>query len=256
MKAEERADNLIAWLENKIASGEEKYYSKFHSLIIKEMNLHAESLSKTIHSDTEECWDIYLTEMGIGLKERNLILKRLSVTPHAKRVSDTTPNRIQISEKKAEECVSKIISSGWVDIKNRHMVELTIRNSMSDYHTFLSHNKWLSKTTEGEEKTKKTVIITYKHFRTIENKRLKLSREEFVIWLSNNYDIERQPLPPPPVKKEKEKRNEVPLAKLEALLSALRDIRDWDDDLEDEWEDAGYRAIHALKIWESKPEAS
>lgn len=28
---------------------------------------------------TDECWDIYLTEMGIGLKERGLILKRLQL---------------------------------------------------------------------------------------------------------------------------------------------------------------------------------
>lgn len=31
------------------------------------------------------------------------------------------------------------------------------------------------------------------------------------------------------------------------LVQALEDIKNWDDDLEDEWEDAGYRAIAALK---------
>ena len=30
------------------------------------------------------------------------------------------------------------------------------------------------------------------------------------------------------------------------LLDALTDIKNWDEDLEDEWEDAGYRAIAAL----------
>ena len=31
------------------------------------------------------------------------------------------------------------------------------------------------------------------------------------------------------------------------LRRALRDIRDWDESLEDDWEDAGYRAMDALK---------
>jgi hypothetical protein len=34
--------------------------------------------------------------------------------------------------------------------------------------------------------------------------------------------------------------------KVSKLLAALNDIRNWDDDLEDEWEDAGYRAKAAL----------
>lgn len=41
--------------------------------------------------------------------------------------------------------------------------------------------------------------------------------------------------------------------KAKSLINALEDIKNWDDDLEDEWEDAGYRAISALKKWnESK----
>lgn len=35
--------------------------------------------------------------------------------------------------------------------------------------------------------------------------------------------------------------------KAEKMERALIDIRDWDDDLEDKWEDQGYRAIEALK---------
>jgi len=35
--------------------------------------------------------------------------------------------------------------------------------------------------------------------------------------------------------------------KAEKMERALIDIRDWDEDLEDEWEDQGYRAIEALK---------
>jgi len=35
-------------------------------------------------------------------------------------------------------------------------------------------------------------------------------------------------------------------AKVSKLLSALNDIRNWDDDLEDKWEDPGYRAKAAL----------
>lgn len=31
------------------------------------------------------------------------------------------------------------------------------------------------------------------------------------------------------------------------LVSALKDIRDWNDDMEEKWEDPGYRAIAALK---------
>jgi len=34
--------------------------------------------------------------------------------------------------------------------------------------------------------------------------------------------------------------------KVSKLLSALNDIRNWDDDLEDKWEDPGYRAKAAL----------
>ena len=30
------------------------------------------------------------------------------------------------------------------------------------------------------------------------------------------------------------------------LLNALTDIKNWDEELEDEWEDCGYRAIDAL----------
>jgi len=36
-------------------------------------------------------------------------------------------------------------------------------------------------------------------------------------------------------------------ASLSAAKKALQDIKDWDDDLEDMWEDAGYRAIGALE---------
>lgn len=35
--------------------------------------------------------------------------------------------------------------------------------------------------------------------------------------------------------------------RVEKLEKALTDIKNWDDDLEDEWEDTGYRAIEALK---------
>lgn len=35
--------------------------------------------------------------------------------------------------------------------------------------------------------------------------------------------------------------------KSEKMEKALIDIRDWNDDLEDKWEDQGYRAIEALK---------
>jgi hypothetical protein len=38
----------------------------------------------------------------------------------------------------------------------------------------------------------------------------------------------------------------VAYAKVSKLLSALNDIRNWDDDLEDKWEDTGYRAKAAL----------
>lgn len=38
----------------------------------------------------------------------------------------------------------------------------------------------------------------------------------------------------------------VAYAKVSKLLSALNDIRNWDDDLEDKWEDQGYRAKAAL----------
>lgn len=37
------------------------------------------------------------------------------------------------------------------------------------------------------------------------------------------------------------------IEKAEKMEKALIDIRDWDDDLEDKWEDQGYRAIEALK---------
>ena len=37
------------------------------------------------------------------------------------------------------------------------------------------------------------------------------------------------------------------IQKAEKMEKALIDIRDWDDDLEDKWEDQGYRAIEALK---------
>lgn len=43
----------------------------------------------------------------------------------------------------------------------------------------------------------------------------------------------------------------LPLSKVDGLLKALEDIKNWDDDLEDEWEDQGYRAIAALKEWTS-----
>lgn len=38
----------------------------------------------------------------------------------------------------------------------------------------------------------------------------------------------------------------LPYRKVSKLLKALNDIRNWDDDLEDEWEDQGYRAKAAL----------
>ena len=38
----------------------------------------------------------------------------------------------------------------------------------------------------------------------------------------------------------------LPYPKVSKLLSALNDIRNWDDDLEDKWEDPGYRAKAAL----------
>lgn len=38
----------------------------------------------------------------------------------------------------------------------------------------------------------------------------------------------------------------VSYTKVSKLLSALNDIRNWDDDLEDKWEDPGYRAKAAL----------
>lgn len=41
----------------------------------------------------------------------------------------------------------------------------------------------------------------------------------------------------------------LPLYKIEGLIKALTDIKDWDDDLEDEWEDQGYRAKAALNEW-------
>ncbi len=43
----------------------------------------------------------------------------------------------------------------------------------------------------------------------------------------------------------------LPLYKVDGLLKALNDIKDWDDDLEDEWEDQGYRAKAALNEWAS-----
>lgn len=36
-------------------------------------------------------------------------------------------------------------------------------------------------------------------------------------------------------------------AKLIVAIKALEDIKNWDDDLEDEWEDQGYRASQALE---------
>lgn len=33
---------------------------------------------------------------------------------------------------------------------------------------------------------------------------------------------------------------------VKVLINALEDIKNWDEDLEDEWEDCGYRAIDAL----------
>ena len=35
--------------------------------------------------------------------------------------------------------------------------------------------------------------------------------------------------------------------RVEKLEKALEDIRDWNDELEEQWEDQGYRAIEALK---------
>lgn len=45
----------------------------------------------------------------------------------------------------------------------------------------------------------------------------------------------------------------ISLSKVHKLISALEDIKNWDDDLEDEWEDTGYRAIAALKEWQKEP---
>ncbi len=33
---------------------------------------------------------------------------------------------------------------------------------------------------------------------------------------------------------------------VKVLINALKDIKIWDEELEDEWEDCGYRAIHAI----------
>lgn len=41
-------------------------------------------------------------------------------------------------------------------------------------------------------------------------------------------------------------RSSLPYLKVSRLLSAMNDIRNWDDDLEDKWEDTGYRAKAAL----------
>ena len=38
----------------------------------------------------------------------------------------------------------------------------------------------------------------------------------------------------------------VAYTKVSKLILALNDIRNWDDDLEDEWKDPGYRAKAAL----------
>lgn len=35
--------------------------------------------------------------------------------------------------------------------------------------------------------------------------------------------------------------------RVQGLVKALKDIKDWNDDLEYEWQDQGYRAISALK---------
>lgn len=37
------------------------------------------------------------------------------------------------------------------------------------------------------------------------------------------------------------------IARCKKLEAALIDIRDWDDELEDQYDDPGYRAIEALK---------
>ncbi len=54
-------------------------------------------ISHLPHQDTSktECWDIYLTEMGIGLKERNLILKRIST-------KESVSDRWNLTEKEKE----------------------------------------------------------------------------------------------------------------------------------------------------------
>ena len=36
------------------------------------------------------------------------------------------------------------------------------------------------------------------------------------------------------------------------LINALNDIKNWDEELEDEWEDCGYRAIDALNEFSDK----
>ena len=41
---------------------------------------------------------------------------------------------------------------------------------------------------------------------------------------------------------------------VKVLLNALNDIKNWDEELEDEWEDCGYRAIDALNKFSDENE--
>jgi predicted transglutaminase-like cysteine proteinase len=45
---------------------------------------------------------------------------------------------------------------------------------------------------------------------------------------------------------------EVEKEQVNPLVNALNDIKNWDEILEDLWEDPGYRAIAALKIYKEK----
>ena len=136
-------------------------------------------------------------------------VESLSKTIRAKSVSDATPNRIQISEKMAEECVSKIVLSEWVDIKNRHMVELTIRNSMSEYHSLISQNNPTGLHSEGWISVKTRLPAKGQDVLWGEIGNDKIYRERYLIDMLEPYYVTEythwQPLPPPPDKKEKEK---------------------------------------------------
>ena len=131
---------------------------------------------------------------------------------------NATPNRIQIAESMAKECVDKIVSSEWVDIKNRHMVELAIRNTMSEYHSSLSRlsskqgeksnssnnsSSWIS--VEDRLPKKRQDVL----WSCVGDE--KIYRERYLVDMLAPYYVTEythwQPLPPPP--KEEEKKEEV-----------------------------------------------